>query len=228
MINKVYPSSAAAVADIPDGATIMFGGFGDAGVAENLTRALAAHGARNLIAISNAAGQKERGIALLFRNNQIRKLIASFPVPGISDAFEERLRAGDTELELVPQGTIIERIRAAAAGLGGFYSPTGVGTPVAEGKEVRVINGREYLLEYPLFADYALLKAYKGDRMGNLFYRMTARNFNPMMAAAAKVTIVEVEELVEVGELDPECIATPGIFVDRILKGEHYEPGWAE
>lgn len=228
MINKVYPNSDAAVADIPDGAVLMCGGFGDAGVAENLTRALAEQGAKNLVVISNAAGQRERGISMLFRNNQIRKLLASFPVPGMSDAFEERLKAGGTELELIPQGTLVERMRAAAAGLGGFYTPTGVGTPVAEGKEVRVLDGREYVLESPLAANYALLKAHKGDRMGNLVYRMTARNFNPVMAAAARVTIVEVEELVEVGELDPECVATPGIFVQRIVRGEHYEPGWAE
>ncbi|MEE8109497.1 MAG: 3-oxoacid CoA-transferase subunit A [bacterium] len=228
MIDKVYPTSAAAVADIPDGAVIMFGGFGDAGVAENLTRALAEQGAKHLVAISNAAGQRERGISMLFRNNQIRTLLASFPVPGISDAFEERLKAGDTELELITQGTLVERMRAAAAGLGGFYTPTGVGTPVAEGKEVRTLNGREYVLEYPLPADYAILKAEKGDRMGNVVYRMTARNFNPVMAAAARVTIVEVEELVEVGELDPETVATPGIFVQRIVKGEQDEPRWVE
>ncbi len=228
MIDKVYPTSAAAVADIPDGAVIMFGGFGDAGVAENLTRALAEQGAKHLVAISNAAGQRERGISMLFRNNQIRTLLASFPVPGISDAFEERLKAGDAELELIPQGTLVERMRAAAAGLGGFYTPTGVGTPVAEGKEVRTLNGREYVLEYPLPADYAILKAEKGDRMGNVVYRMTARNFNPVMAAAARVTIVEVEELVEVGELDPETVATPGIFVQRIVKGEQDEPRWVE
>ncbi|MFQ5915515.1 MAG: 3-oxoacid CoA-transferase subunit A [Nitrospinota bacterium] len=228
MIDKLYASSEAAVADIPDGAVIMFGGFGDAGVAENLTRALAKQGAKGLVAVSNAAGQRERGISMLFRNNQIRKILASFPVPGMSDAFQERLEAAETELELVPQGTLVERMRAAAAGLGAFYTPTGVGTTVAEGKEVRAINGREYVLEHPLSADYALLKAYKADRMGNLVYRMTARNFNPVMAAAARVTIVEVEEVVEAGELDPETIMTPGIFVERIVKGEHYEPGWVD
>ena len=228
MLNKVYPDSAAAVADIPDGAVILFGGFGDAGVAENLTRALADQGAKDLVAISNAAGQGERGISMLFRNNQIRKILASFPVPGFSDAFEECLKSGETELELVPQGTLVERMRAAAAGLGGIYTPTGVGTPVAEGKEVRAIDGREYLLERPLPADYALLKAQKGDRVGNLDYRMAARNFNPVMAAAARITIVEVEELVEVGELNPERVDTPGIFVQRIVRGERYERGWAE
>ena len=228
MMDKVYPDSAAAVADIPDGAVIMFGGFGDAGVAENLTRALADQGAKDLVAISNAAGQGERGISMLFRNNQVRKILASFPVPGHSDAFEERIQSGETELELIPQGTLVERMRAAAAGLGGIYTPTGVGTPVAEGKEVRALDGREYVLELPLPADYALLKAHRGDRMGNLVYRMTARNFNPVMAAAARVTLVEVEELVEVGALDPERVDTPGIFVQRIVKGERYARGWVE
>ncbi len=228
MIDKVYPSSAAAVADIPDGSVIMFGGFGDAGVAENLTRALAEQGAKRLTAVSNAAGQRDRGLAMLFRNGQIRKLLASFPVPGMSEAMEERLRKGEAELELIPQGTLVERMRAAAAGIGGFYTPTGVGTLVAEGKETRTLDGREYLLEFPLPADYAILKANKGDRLGNLVYRMAARNFNPVMAAAARTTIVEVEELVEVGELDPERIDTPGIFVQRIVAGERYERGWIE
>jgi 3-oxoacid CoA-transferase A subunit len=204
----------------------MFGGFGDAGVAENLTRALAEQGAKRLVAISNAAGQRERGLSMLFRNGQVQKLLASFPVPGMSDAFEERLRAGETELELIPQGTLVERMRAAAAGIGGFYTPTGVGTSVAEGKETRTLDGREYLLEYSLPADYAILKAHTADRLGNLTYRMAARNFNPVMAAAARTTIVEVEELVEVGELNPERIDTPGIFVQRIVTGERYERGW--
>jgi 3-oxoadipate CoA-transferase alpha subunit len=228
MIDKVYPDCAAAVADIPDGAVIMFGGFGDAGVAENLTRALADQGAKDLVAISNAAGQMERGLSMLFRNNQVRKILASFPVPGCSDAFEERLKSGETELELIPQGTLVERMRAAAAGLGGFYTPTGVGTPVADGKEVRAIDGREYVMELPLAADYAILKAQRGDPMGNVIYRMTARNFNPVMAAAARVTIIEVEERVEAGALDPERVDTPGIFVQRIVEGGEDERGWVE
>jgi 3-oxoadipate CoA-transferase alpha subunit len=228
MINKAYSSTAEAVADIQDGSVVMVGGFGDAGVPENLLRALAKQGARNLTAISNSAGSGERGLSVLYRNNQIKKLLASFPVPGMSNAFEERLTAGETELELVPQGTLVERMRAAGAGLGGLYTPTGVGTPVAEGKEVRLINGREYVLEAPLPADYALLEAYKADRMGNLVYRMAARNFNPVMAAAARITIVEVEEIVEVGELAPESVVTPGIFVQRIVKGDRYERGWAD
>jgi len=228
MIDKVRPDSAAAVADIQDGSVIMVGGFGDAGVPENLIRALSERGAKDLVVISNSAGSGERGISKLYRNNQIKKLYASFPVPGASDAFEARLKAGETALELVPQGTLVERMRAAAAGLGGFYTPTGVGTPVAEGKEVRVLDGREYLLESPLRADYALLEAFQADRMGNLVYRMAARNFNPVMAAAAKITIAEVEEIVEVGGLAPEAVVTPGIFVQRVVKGERYEPGWAD
>ena len=228
MIDKIYPSCADAVANIPDGSVIMMGGFGDSGVPENLIRALSAQGAKGLIIISNSAGSYERGISMLFRNNQIKKLFASFPVPGTSDAFEERLKTGETELELVPQGTMVERMRAAAAGLGGFYTPTGVGTPVAEGKEVRRINGREYLLEMPLTADFALIEAYQADRMGNLVYRLAARNFNPVMAAAAKTTIAEVEDVVEVGALTPESVVTPGIFVQRVVRGEHYDPAWVD
>jgi 3-oxoadipate CoA-transferase alpha subunit len=228
MINKIYPNTTEAVADIQDGSVVMVGGFGDAGVPENLLRALTKQGAKNLTAISNSAGSGERGLSMLYRNNQVKKLFASFPVPGRSDAFEERLTAGETELELVPQGTLVERMRAAGAGLGGIYTSTGVGTPVAECKEVRLINGREYVLEAPLPADYALLKAHKADRMGNLVYRMAARNFSPVMAAAARVTIVEVEEMVEVGELAPESVVTPGIFVQRIVRGDRYERGWVD
>ncbi len=228
MIDKTYQNTAAAVADIPDEAVIMVGGFGDSGVPENLIRALAGQGVKNLTVISNSAGSQERGIAMLFRNNQIKKLYASFPVPGASDAFEERLKAGETELELVPQGTIVERMRAAAAGLGAIFTPTGVGTPVAEGKEVRRINGREYVLELPLAADFALIEAQKADRLGNLVYRLAGRNFNPVMAAAARVTIAEVEEVVEVGNITPEAVVTPGIFVQRVVKGERYDPTWVD
>ena len=228
MIDKICSSAREAVSDIPHEAVIMVGGFGDAGVPENLLHALAGQGTRGLTIISNSAGSWERGISKLYRNNQVKKLCASFPVPGASDAFEERLRAGETELELIPQGTLVERMRAAAAGLGGIFTPTGVGTPVADGKEVRELNNREYLLELPLTADFALIEAQKADRLGNLVYRLASRNFNPVMASAAQVTIAEVEEIVEVGDLAPESIVTPGIFVQRIVKGDHYDPTWVD
>lgn len=230
--NKIYPTCAAAVADIPDGATLMIDGFGGpGGMPQNLLLALREQGARDLTIIGNTTGlggrfgvQPGKGYvdaSILVENGQVRKAIASFPVspsPSRPTAFEKLYLAGKVELELVPQGTLAERIRAGGAGIGGFYTPTGVGTLVEKGKEKRTINGKEYLLEFPLKADCALLKAYKADKMGNLVYRGTSRNFNAVMAPAARITIVEVEEIVELGELDPEVIVTPGIFVHRIVK----------
>src|ERR1700678_676858 len=219
---KVYPTIDAAVADIPDGATIMFGGFGGAGFPNNLIQGLARQGARNLSVISNNCGTGEGELGLLFKNSQIRRVVAAFPGPG-AKYFQEQFDAGEIELELVPQGILCERMRAFGAGIPAFYSPVGVGTEIASGKEERVIRGKRYILEQALGADYAFIKAYRADRMGNLIYRKAARNFNPIMATAAKVTIVEVDEVVETGTLDPETIVTPSIFVHRIVveKGIH-------
>ncbi|HZT70245.1 MAG TPA: CoA transferase subunit A [Terriglobia bacterium] len=220
-MNKIYADADAAVADIPDGATIMAGGFGLCGIPENLIRALERKGAKDLTVISNNAGVSDFGLGRLLRTRQIRKLIGSYV--GENKVLEEQALKGEIELELNPQGTLAERIRAGGAGIPAFYTPAGVGTVVAEGKEVREFGGRKYLLETALTADFALIKAWKGDRWGNLIYRKTARNFNPMMATAARVTIAEVEELVELGELDPDCIVTPAIFVHRIIQGVNYE-----
>lgn len=217
MVNKCHPSATAAVGDVGDGATIMFGGFGFCGIPDRLIEALARRGVKNLTGISNNCGLGGRGVDILVRNRQIRKMVATFPAQRERTPFEEQYLAGQVELELVPHGTFAERIRAGGAGVGGFYTRTGVGTPLAEGKERRVIAGEEYVLEFPLRADFALIHAYRGDPYGNLIYRGTARNFAPEMATAADVTIAEVEELVEVGELDPETIITPGIYVDRIV-----------
>ncbi|MSP98164.1 MAG: 3-oxoacid CoA-transferase subunit A [Betaproteobacteria bacterium] len=227
-MNKVYPSADEAVKDIPDGATIMFGGFGTTGEPERLIEALARQGAKSLTAISNAAGSWEKNLAPLFKNRQIGKFIGSFPGPRKSHYFEKQMLAGEVQYECVPQGTLIERIRAGGAGVGAFFTATGAGTPLADGKETRNINGREMLLEYALRADYAFVKAYKGDRWGNLVYRMTARNFNPVMATAGEVTIAEVEELVQVGDLDPEAVVTPAIFVDRVVLGGPYDKTWID
>ncbi len=220
-MNKIYADADAAVADIPDGATIMAGGFGLCGIPENLIRALERKGAKDLTVISNNAGVSDFGLGRLLRTRQIRKLIGSYV--GENKVLEEQALKGEIELELNPQGTLAERIRAGGAGIPAFYTPAGVGTVVAEGKEVREFGGRKYLLETALTAEFALIKAWKGDRWGNLIYRKTARNFNPMMATAARVTIAEVEELVELGELDPDCIVTPAIFVHRIIQGVNYE-----
>lgn len=227
-MNKIFPSVEAGVQDIPDGAVIMFGGFGTTGDPEHLIRALAKQGAKNLTAISNTAGSWERNLAPLFKNRQIKKLIGSFPAPRKAHYFEQQVLAGEVEYDCVPQGTLVERIRAGGAGIGAFYTATAVGTPLAEGKEIRIIDGEEMVLEFALRADYALIKAYKGDRWGNLVYRMTARNFNPVMATAARVSIAEVEEIVEVGDLDPESIVTPAIFVDRVVRGERYDKTWID
>jgi len=220
-VNKVVASAADAVAVIPDGATIMMGGFGLCGIPENLIQALHARGTRGLTVISNNAGVDEAGVGMLMRARQIRKMVATYV--GENREFERQFLSGEIEVELVPQGTFSERIRAGGAGIGGFFTPTGYGTLVAEGKETRTIDGKAYVLERPLRADFAFVKAWKGDWAGNLLYRRTARNFNPMMATAARVTIAEVEYLVEPGTIDPDQVVTPGIFVKHILKGEHYE-----
>ncbi len=220
-MNKVYPDAAAAVHDLEDGATVMAGGFGLCGIPENLILAVRDKGVKDLTFVSNNAGVDDFGLGLLLRTRQDKKMISSYV--GENKEFERQFLAGELEVELTPQGTLAERIRAASAGLGGFYTPTGVGTLIADGKESRVIDGKTYILEAPLPADFALVKAWKGDRHGNLVYRKTARNFNPMMAMAGKVTIAEVEELVEVGEIDPDAVHTPGIFVQRILQGSGYE-----
>jgi len=220
-MNKVLPTAADAVARIPDGATIMMGGFGLCGIPENLIAALHARGTRDLTVISNNAGVDEFGIGILLRARQVRKMISTYV--GENKEFERQFLTGELDVELVPQGTFAERIRAGGAGLGGFFTPTGYGTLVAEGKETRTIDGTAYVLEKPLRADFAFVKAWIGDRTGNLVYRRTARNFNPVMATAAAVTIAEVERLVEPGEIDPDHVVTPGIFVKHILRGEKYE-----
>ena len=217
-MNKVVASAAEAVADIPDGATIMVGGFGNSGVPDALAFALAKQGARDLTLISNGTGEGQSGVVELIRNRQVRKVVVSFPAPGTSPDFEAQYLAGEIELELAPQGTLIERIRAGGAGIPAFYTPTGVGTPLAEGKEQREFDGRLHLLEHALHADFALIRGHAADAWGNVVYRKTARNFNAMMATAATVTIVEVERIVPVGELDPEAIVTPGVFVQRVVQ----------
>jgi 3-oxoacid CoA-transferase subunit A len=220
-MNKVLKSADEAVALIPDGATIMVGGFGLCGIPENLIAALHRRGVKGLTVISNNAGIDDFGLGILLQTRQVRKMISTYV--GENQEFERQFLSGEMEVELVPQGTFAERIRAGGAGIGGFFTPTGYGTIVAEGKEARVIDGRPYVLERPLRADYALVKAYRGDHLGNLVYRKTARNFNPVMATAAEVTIAEVERLVEPGAIDPEAVVTPGIFVKYILQGASYE-----
>jgi len=220
-MNKVLRSAAEAVAMIDDGATIMMGGFGLCGIPEKLIAALLARGARGLTVVSNNAGVDDFGIGVLLKARQVRKMIATYV--GENKEFERQFLTGELEVELVPQGTFAERIRAGGAGIGGFFTPTGYGTLVAEGKETRTIDGKMFVLERPLTADFAFVKAWKGDRTGNLVYRRTARNFNPVMATAARVTIAEVEHLVEPGEIDPDHVVTPGIFVRHILQGENYE-----
>jgi 3-oxoadipate CoA-transferase alpha subunit len=217
MIDKTVASAAAAVADIPDGATIMLGGFGTAGMPSHLIAALIAQGARDLTIVNNNAGNGETGLAALIKARRVIKIICSFPRQVDSHHFDAQYRAGLIELELVPQGNLAERIRAAGAGIGAFFTPTGYGTLLAQGKETRVIDGRGHVLEYAIHADYALIGADRGDRWGNLVYRKTARNFGPIMATAARCTIAEVREIVPLGALDPECVVTPGIFVHRLL-----------
>lgn len=217
MIDKTVPSIEHAVSSIPDGATVLIGGFGRAGQPVELIDALIAQGAGDLTVVSNNAGNGDVGLAALLAKGRVRKIICSFPRQSDSWVFDRLYRAGEIELELVPQGNLAERIRAAGAGVGAFYSPTAVGTELAEGRETREINGRTYLLEYPIKAEVALISAYKADRWGNLVYRATARNFGPIMATAATTTIVQVDTVVGLGELDPETIVTPGIFVDRVV-----------
>ena len=218
MIDKFFASPEAALADIPDGATVMIGGFGGAGMAVALIDALIAQGARNLTIVNNNAGNGDTGLAALIAAKRVKKILCSFPRQSDSWHFDKAYRAGELELELVPQGTLAERIRAAGAGVGGFYTPTAFGTKLAEGKETRRIGDRDYVLEFPIHADYALIKADRADRWGNLTYRKTARNFAPIMASAAKCTVVQVRETVELGALDPEMVVTPGIFVKRVVK----------
>lgn len=206
-----------AVSCVRDGDVVLVGGFGTAGQPMALIDALVRHGARELTIVSNNAGNGDVGLAALLKAGQVRKVVCSFPRQSDSWVFDELYRAGKLELELVPQGNLAERMRAAGAGIGAFYTPTGVGTPLAEGKETRIIDGREYLLEYPIKGDVALVQAYRADRAGNLVYRKTARNFGPVMATAAATTVVQVLEVVEAGRLDPEVVVTPGIFVDRLV-----------
>ncbi|HEV2178589.1 MAG TPA: CoA transferase subunit A [Terriglobia bacterium] len=220
-MNKVFPNADAAITDLADGSTIMVGGFGLCGIPENLIEAVRRKGTRNITVISNNAGVNNFGLGRLLETRQISKVVGTYV--GENKVLEEQALKGEIVLELNPQGTFAERIRAGGAGIAGFYTPTGVGTVVADGKDVREFNGRKYLLERGLTADFAFVKAWKGDRWGNLIYRKTARNFNPMMATAAKVTVAEVEELVELGALDPNCIVTPGIYVKRIFQGTEYE-----
>ena len=220
-MNKVLPGAEAAVALIPDGASILMGGFGLAGVPENLIRALQERGTSNLTIISNNAGIDEFGIGVLLRNRQVKKMISTYV--GDNKEFERQYLSGELEVELVPQGTFAERIRAGGAGIGGFFTPTAYGTIVAEGKESRVIDGKAHILEAPITADFAFVHARVGDRHGNLTYRRTARNFNPVMATAGRVTIAEVESLVEPGQIDPDHVVTPGIYVKHVVIGAHYE-----
>jgi 3-oxoadipate CoA-transferase, alpha subunit len=217
MISKIVESAAAAVADIRDGSTVMIGGFGSAGQPIELIDALLEQGAKDLTVVNNNAGNGTTGLAALLQAGQVRKIICSFPRQVDSQVFDGLYRAGELELELVPQGTLAERIRAGGAGIAGFFTPTGFGTMLAEGKETRRINGRDYVLEHALSADYALIKAHRGDRLGNLVYRKTARNFGPLMVGAASVAIAQVSEIVEAGQLDPESVVTPGIYVQRVV-----------
>ena len=218
MIDKLRSSVLDALADIHDGATVMIGGFGGAGQPAELIDGLIAQGARDLVIVNNNAGNGDTGLAALLKNGQVRKIICSFPRQADSHVFDALYRSGKLELELVPQGNLAERIRAAGAGIGGFFTPTGYGTELAKGKETREIDGRMYVFESPIHADFALIKAEQGDRWGNLTYRKTARNFGPIMAMAAKVSIASVHEIAELGGIDPEHVITPGLFVQRIVQ----------
>src|SRR5258706_7647949 len=218
VIDKLFPTVEAALADMPDGATVMIGGFGNAGLPAVLIDALIAHGARDLTIVNNNAGNGDTGLAALLKAKRVKKILCSFPRQADSWHFDALYRAGELELELVPQGTLAQRIRAAGAGVGAFYTPTAFGTNLAEGKETRRIGDRDYVLEDPIHADYALIKADRADRWGNLVYRKSARNFGPIMAAAAKGTVVQARETVDLGPLDPEGTVTPGIFVRRIMR----------
>jgi 3-oxoadipate CoA-transferase alpha subunit len=220
MTTRVYDGADAAdeaVACVADGDTVLIGGFGSAGQPVQLIEALIRHGGRDLTVVSNNAGNGDHGLAALLKAGQVRRIICSFPRQSDSWVFDELYRAGKIELEVVPQGNLAERMRAAGAGIGGFFTPTGVGTPLAEGKEQRTIDGRDYVLEYPIKGDVALVKAHRADRAGNLVYRKTARNFGPVMATATTTTVAQVTEVVAAGQLDPEVVVTPGIFVDRVV-----------
>jgi 3-oxoadipate CoA-transferase alpha subunit len=217
LISKVVTSAAVAVAGIEDGATIMIGGFGLAGLPVALVDALIDQGARDLTIVCNNAGTGDTGLAALLKTKRVRKIICSYPRQTDSYVFDALYRAGEIELEVVPQGNLVERIRAAGAGIGAFYTPTAAGTTLGDGKESRTFDGREFILEHPIHADVALIKAFKGDRWGNLVYRKTARNFGPVMATAARCAVAQVEQVVELGTLDPESIVTPGIFVARVV-----------
>lgn len=221
MINKVVAGADEAIKDIPDGSTLMLGGFGLCGIPENCITALVKKGIKNLTCIANNAGVDDFGIGLMLQTRQVKKMIASYV--GENAEFERQLLSGELEVELIPQGTLATRCLAAGYGMPAIFTPAGVGTEVAEGKEVRNFNGKDYLMEYAFEADFALVKAWKGDTAGNLIFRATSRNFNPVMAMAGKITIAEVEELVEAGGLDPDHIHTPGVYVHRIFKGEQYE-----
>ncbi len=221
MLNKVVADAATAVQDVFEGATLAIGGFGLCGIPENCIAALVAKGVKGLTCISNNAGVDDFGIGLMLQKRQVKKMISSYV--GENKLFEQLLLSGELQVELTPQGTLAEKLRAGGAGIPAFYTPTGVGTPIAEGKETREFNGRPYLLEHALKADFALVKAWKGDTMGNLVFRKTARNFNPMIATAGKICIAEVEELVQPGKLDPDQIHTPGIYVKRIFQGKDYQ-----
>jgi 3-oxoacid CoA-transferase subunit A len=221
MINKTVKDAQTAVADIPEGAFLMMGGFGLSGIPENCISALLEKKVGQLTIVSNNAGVDDFGIGLLLKEKRVKKMISSYV--GENDEFERQLLQGELDVELVPQGTLAERIRAGGAGIPAFFTPAGVGTEVAEGKEIREFDGKQYLMERALIADFSLVKAWKGDTAGNLIFKGTARNFNPMMAAAGKITIAEVEELVPVGTLDPNQIHTPGIYVQRIFQGKNYE-----
>jgi 3-oxoacid CoA-transferase subunit A len=224
-MNKVFASAAEAVKDVPDGAVIMSGGFGLCGNPENLIAALHSKGVKGLTVISNNCGTTDLGLGPLLKSKQVKKMVASYV--GENKEFERQFLSGELEVELNPQGTLAERIRAGGVGIGGFFTPTGVGTQIAQGKETRVIDGREYVLERPLKADFAIVRAWMGDTWGNLKFRKTARNFSPLMCMAAKVTIAEVENLVPVGDLDPDDVDVPSIFVKRVLKGVGYQK-WIE
>ena len=218
MINKIAPSIEAALAGVEDGSTVMIGGFGTAGIPNELIDGLIAQGAKDLVIVNNNAGNADTGLAALLKAGRVRKIICSFPRQADSYVFDELYRSGKLELELVPQGNLAERIRAAGAGVGAFFSPTGYGTELAKGKETREINDKHYVLELPIYGDVALIRAEKGDRWGNLVYRKAARNFGPVMATAARLTVATVHEVVELGALDPESVVTPGIFVSKIVR----------
>ena len=220
-MNKVVANADEAIRDLQDGAVIMSGGFGLCGNPENLIRAIHRKGVKNLTIISNNCGTTDKGLGILLQTRQVRKMISSYV--GENKEFERQFLAGELEVELNPQGTLAERIRAGGAGLGGFFTPTGAGTQIAQGKESRVIEGREMIFEKPLKADYAIVRAWKGDRWGNLVFRKTARNFSPMMCTAARITVAEVERLVEVGELDPDQVHVPSVYVNRIFQGTSFE-----